>query len=248
MSLSGKIALVTGSSRGIGAAIALELARRGSTVVINYRRDAAGAAAVCASVQAGGGRCSQLQADVSAGAEAAALVKAALERHGQIDILVNNAGVTRDALLLTMKDADWDSVLHTNLSSAYHVTRAALRSMLRRKAGRIVNIASVIGLTGQAGQANYAASKAGLIGLTKSLAREVGSRGITVNAVAPGYVDTDMVRAVPEAVLDKIVASIPVGRLGRADDVARAVLFLVADEADFVTGSTLSVNGGHHMY
>ena len=247
MSLSGKIALVTGSSRGIGAAIALELARRGSTVVINYRRDAAGAAAVCASVQAGGGRCSQLQADVSAGAEAAALVKAALERHGQIDILVNNAGVTRDALLLTMKDADWDSVLHTNLSSAYHVTRAALRSMLRRKAGRIVNIASVIGLTGQAGQANYAASKAGLIGLTKSLAREVGSRGITVNAVAPGFIPTALTAELTAEHKARILQETPLGRMGEPEEVAKAVAFLASDDAAFITGQTLSVDGGLSM-
>ena len=247
MSLSGKIALVTGSSRGIGAAIALELARRGSTVVINYRRDAAGAAAVCASVQADGGRCSQLQADVSAGAEAAALVKAALERHGQLDILVNNAGVTRDALLLTMKDADWDSVLHTNLSSAYHVTRAALRSMLRRKAGRIVNIASVIGLTGQAGQANYAASKAGLIGLTKSLAREVGSRGITVNAVAPGFIPTALTAELTAEHQARILQETPLGRMGEPEEVAKAVAFLASDDAAFITGQTLSVDGGLSM-
>lgn len=248
MILTGKVALVTGSSRGIGAAIALELARLDSTVVVNYRQDATGASEVCAAIAEAGGCCTAIQADISAGAEAASLVKQALAEHGQIDILVNNAGMTRDGLLMTMKEDDWDVVMRTNLDSVYHVTRPVVRSMLRRRTGRIVNITSVVGLLGQAGQTNYAASKAGIIGFTRSLAREVGTRGITVNAVAPGFVPTALTAVLPQAHMDHIIRETPLGRMGAPEDVAKTVAFLVSDGAAFITGQTLSVDGGLSMH
>ena len=247
MSLNEKISLVTGSSRGIGAAVARELARRGSTVVVNYRSDEAGATAVCAAIQEAGGTCSLQQADVSAGAEAAALVKEVLREHGQIDILVNNAGLTRDGLLLSMKADDWDIVIRTNLTSVYQVTRPVVRSMIRKRAGRIINVSSVVGLLGQAGQANYAASKAGLLGFTKSLARELGSRGITVNAVAPGFIPTALTAVLPPEHMEHIIGETPLGRMGTPEEVAKAVAFLASDDAAFITGQTLSVDGGLSM-
>ncbi len=247
MSLNDKISLVTGSSRGIGAAVACELARRGSTVVVNYRQDEAGAAAVCAAIREAGGTCSLLQADVAVDAEAAALVKAVLGEHGQIDILVNNAGLTRDGLLMSMKPDDWDTVIQTNLTSVYQVTRPVVRSMIRKRSGRIINVSSVVGLLGQAGQANYAASKAGLLGFTKSLARELGSRGITVNAVAPGFIPTALTAVLSPEHKEHIIRETPLGRMGTPEEVARAVAFLASDDAAFITGQTLSVDGGLSM-
>ncbi len=244
MELQDKIALVTGSSSGIGAAIAKELATRGATVAINYRGNAAGAAAVAAEISAAGGKSALFQADVSNVEEATALVKAVEKELGRIDILVNNAGTTRDTLLMTMKEADWDAVIDTNLKSVYAVTRAALRGMLKKRNGRIINITSVVGLAGQGGQANYAASKAGIIGLTKSLAREVGSRNITVNAVAPGFVPTALTDVLTDEQREAVIAQTPLGRLGTPEEVAYAVAALADDRAAFITGQVLSVDGG----
>ncbi len=247
MALHDKIALVTGSSRGIGAAVAQELARRGSSVVVNYRSDQEGAEAVCAAIRQEGGTCHLRQADVSSPVDAAALVQAVLQEHGRIDILVNNAGLTRDGLLISMKDEDWNTVIQTNLTSVYQVTRPVVRRMLRQRAGRIVNITSVIGLMGQAGQTNYAASKAGLLGFTKSLARELGSRGITVNAVAPGFIPTALTAVLPPEHTEHIIANTPLGRMGTPEEVAKTVAFLVSDDAAFITGQTLAVDGGLSM-
>jgi 3-oxoacyl-[acyl-carrier protein] reductase len=246
---AGRVALVTGASRGIGQAIAVRLARDGIAVVVNYRGGAEAAAETVRQITEAGGQAVALAADVSVSGESAKLVADTVAHFGRLDILVNNAGITRDNLAMRMSEEEWDAVLTTNLKGAFLCSKAALRHLLRaRESGRIISISSVVGISGNAGQANYAAAKAGLIGLTKSLAKEIASRGITVNAVAPGYVDTEMVRAVPKDVLEKIVARIPVGRLGKAEDISRTVLFLVADDADFITGSTLSVNGGQHMY
>ncbi len=247
MSLNDKISLVTGSSRGIGAAVAQELARRGSTVVVNYRSDQEGATSVCEAIRNEGGSCSLLQADVSVSEDAAGLVKEVLKQYGQIDILVNNAGLTRDGLLMSMKADDWDTVIQTNLTSVYQVTRPVVRSMIRKRSGRIINISSVIGLRGQAGQVNYAASKAGLLGFTKSLARELGSRGITVNAIAPGFIPTALTAVVSQEHLESIIEATPLGRMGTPEEVAKAVAFLASDDAAFITGQTLSVDGGLSM-
>jgi len=242
--LNDKVAIVTGSSRGIGAAIAQTLARQGAKVVINHRNSPAEAESVAMVIQAAGGEALVVQADVSQSNEAQALIKATLDKFGQIDILVNNAGVTRDTMIMTMKEVDWDLVLQTNLTSAYHCSKAAIRPMLKKRQGRIINITSVVGLAGQAGQSNYAASKAGLIGLTKSLAREIGSRNITVNAVAPGFIPTAMTETLPKTTLEAVISNTPLGRLGSVEDVAHAVLFLASDEAAFITGQVLSVDGG----
>ncbi len=247
MKLTGQIALVTGSSRGIGAAIACALAMQGCTVVVHCRSDVEGARSVVAKVEAAGGHCTLAQADVADSTAAAAMVRSVLEQHKQVDILVNNAGLTRDSLLLTMKEDDWHTVIQTNLNSMYYVTKPVLRGMLRRKTGRIINITSVVGLLGQSGQANYAASKAGILGFTKSLAREVGRRGITVNAVAPGFVPTALTAVLAPDHMDQIVAQTPLGRMGTPEDVAHAVVFLASPQAAFITGQTLSVDGGLSM-
>jgi 3-oxoacyl-[acyl-carrier protein] reductase len=243
-SLAERVAVVTGASRGIGRAIALELARRGAAVVVNYNASAEAAEQVVAAIQSGGGRALAVQADVSDLAQAEALIKAAQTTFGKLDILVNNAGVTRDGLLMSMKEADWDAVLNTNLKSAWSCCKAAVRSMIRQRSGRIVNITSVVGISGQAGQTNYSASKAGLIGFTKSLAREVASRGITVNAVAPGFITTDMTANLSAELMAEISKRIPLGRYGTPEDIAYAVAFLVSDEASYITGQVLTVDGG----
>lgn len=242
--LTGKTALVTGSSRGIGRAIALELARCGAQVVVNYRHEVERAAAVCAEIEALGGRALAVQADVGDAAEVERLFSRATEAFGTVDVLVNNAGVARDALLLRMSEADWDTVVDTSLKAAFLCTRAALRGMLRARWGRIVSISSVIALGANPGQANYAAAKAGVIALTRTLAREVGSRGITVNAVAPGYVQTDMTTALTEQARKQLVDRIALDRLGTPEDVAQAVGFLCSPAAAYVTGHVLVVDGG----
>jgi 3-oxoacyl-[acyl-carrier protein] reductase len=240
--LSQRVALVTGASRGIGRAIARGLARQGALVVAAARGDHAGATA--AEIQAGGGRAEAIALDVTDASQCEAAVAGVVSRHGRIDILVSNAGVTRDQLLLRMKRDDWDAVLATNLTAAFALTQAALKPMLRQRSGRIIAISSVVGQMGNAGQANYAASKAGLIGFCKSIAREVASRSVTVNVVAPGFIDTDMTRDLAGGGKTDWSAQIPLGRPGTADEVASAVCFLASDEASYITGHVLAVNGG----
>lgn len=248
MLLAEKVALVTGASRGIGRAIALDLAAHGAKIVVNYRSDSDSADAVVASIVAAGGAAVAIQADVSQFAEAQRLVKEAKGAFGQIDILVNNAGTTRDTLLMMMKEDQWDTVIDTNLKSVFNCCKAVLRPMVRRKqGGRIINITSVVGLIGQGGQTNYAASKAGIIGFTKSLAKEVGSRQITVNAVAPGFIPTDLTAALDEEMVKGITDFTPLGRMGQPEEVAHVVTFLASDRAAFITGETVRVDGGLAM-
>lgn len=247
VTLQGLVAIVTGGSRGLGRATALRLAAEGAAVVVNYARRADDAAQVVAEIEGAGGQAVAAQADVSTADGAETLVKTALDRFGRLDVLVNNAGITRDQLLLRMKEDDWDAVLDTNLKGVFHCTKAALRPLLKQRSGRIINISSVVGLTGNAGQANYAAAKAGLIGFTKSVAREVASRGITVNAVCPGFFDTDMTRALPDDVQAAHKASIPLGRYGDQAELASVIAFLAGPGAAYITGQTLAVDGGMTM-
>ena len=244
MSLQGKCALVTGGSRGIGRAVCLELARQGARVAVNYAGNAAAAEETVKACEALGAEAFAIQADVADAAASEAMVKEVLARFGRLDILVNNAGVTRDGLMPMMKEADWDAVLDTNLKGAFHCMKAVYRPMMKQKYGRIVNLSSIVGLRGNAGQANYAASKAGLIGLTKSMAKELAARNVTVNAVAPGFIDTDMTAALPEKAREAMLTAIPMGRLGQAEDVARAVAFFAGDASAYVTGQVLCVDGG----
>ncbi len=240
--LSGRVAIVTGASRGIGRATALALARQGASVVAAARGDHADA--VAAAIEAGGGRAAAVAVDVTDPASVERMAAAAAERFGRVDVLVNNAGITRDQLMLRMKRDDWDAVVATNLTAAYTCVQAVLRPMIKQRAGRIITISSVVGQAGNAGQANYAASKAGLIGFSKALALEVASRGITVNVVAPGLIETDMTRALAADAQESWAGRIPMGRLGRPEDVADAVCFLASDEAAYITGQVLAVNGG----
>ena len=242
--LQDKIALVTGSSSGIGAAIAIELAAGGATVALHYRSNPDGANQVAETIREAGGNCSVFQADVGVSEQAVALVKAVQDKFGRIDILVNNAGTTRDTLLMTMKEDAWDEVIDTDLKSVYLISRAAVRGMLKRRSGRIINITSVVGLAGQAGQSNYAASKAGIIGFTKSLAREIGSRNITVNAVAPGFIPTALTNVLNDEQREATINATPLGRLGAPEEVAWAVAVLASDRSSFITGQVLSVDGG----
>ena len=244
MELEGKAALVTGGSRGIGRAVCLELAQRGACVAVNYAGNAAAAEETVESCKAMGVDAFSVQADVADAAACDAMVKEVVSRFGRLDILVNNAGITRDGLMPMLKDADWDAVLDANLKGAFHCMRAAYRPMMKQKYGRVVNLSSIVGLRGNAGQANYAASKAGLIGLTKSMAKELAGRNVTVNAVAPGFIDTDMTAALPEKARESMLASIPMGRLGQGEDVAKAVAFFAGDGAGYVTGQVLCVDGG----
>ncbi len=245
MLLEGKIAVVTGASRGIGRAIAETLAAEGATVVVNYQSNAEAAEAVVSAITAAGGRAVAIRADVSDTAAAEGLIKAAIDAFGHIDIVVNNAGTTRDTLLLSMKEEQWDVVLSTNLKSVFNVCKAAARPMLRRKqGGRIINISSVSGIVGQPGQTNYAASKAGIIGFSKSLAKELGTRGITVNVVAPGFVLTDLTAGLSDELVQQTLGYIPLGRWGQAQEIAHAVAFLASDRASYITGAVLQVDGG----
>ena len=242
--LDGRIALVTGGSRGIGAAISRELGAAGAHVAVNFARDAESAGVVCAAVREAGGEATAVQGDVSTAEGAAALVETVESDVGPIGILVNNAGITRDDLIMRLSDEDWRDVIDVNLGGAFFTCRALSRPMLKRRAGAIVNITSIVGVHGNAGQSNYAASKAGLSGLTKALAKELGGRGIRVNAIAPGYIATELTDALPDQAREAILSGTPLGRLGEPDDVARAVRFLCSDAAAFVTGEVLAVDGG----
>ena len=245
--LTGKTAVVTGGSRGIGRAICLKLAGQGANIVLNYAGNAAAAEETRAACEALGVRALAVQGDVADPAACNALIDTAVETFGQVDILVCNAGITRDNLLMRMSDEEFQKVIDTNLKGTFHCMRAVIRPMMKKRRGRIISISSVVGLIGNAGQINYAASKAGVIGMTRSLAREVASRGITVNAVAPGFIRTDMTDVLSDAVKEGILHNIPLGKLGEAEDVANTVLFLASDEAAYITGQVLSVDGGMAM-
>ena len=242
--LSGKIALVTGAGRGIGKEIARQLASEGATVIINYAGNQAAAEETKKLILGEGGKADLYQCDVADNDDVVAMIDAIMSKYGRIDILVNNAGVTKDGLLMRMSEDDYDRVLDTNLKGAFHCIRHTARLMLKQKYGRIINMSSVVGLHGNPGQANYAASKAGLIGLTKSAAKELASRGITVNAVAPGYVDTDMTKVLPDSVKEKILEQIPLKCMGQVEDIANMVLFLASDQGRYITGQVISVDGG----
>ncbi len=246
-SMSGKTAVVTGGSRGIGRAICLELARRGANVVFSYAGNTAAADKTLEELKALGVEARAIQGNVADPAAAKTLVDTAVKELGGIHILVNNAGITRDGLAMAMKEEDFDAVIETNLKGAFLCMKAAIRPMMKARYGRIVNLSSVVALRGNPGQVNYCASKAGLIGMTKSLAKEMGARGITVNAVAPGYISTDMTAALPDAARDAMLSTIPVGRAGSPEDVAAAVAFLASEEAGYITGQVLSVDGGMGM-
>ncbi|MGD8956270.1 MAG: 3-oxoacyl-ACP reductase FabG [Chromatiaceae bacterium] len=244
--LEGNIALVTGASRGIGAAIADQLGQQGATVVGTATTDA-GAEAISRRLSEAGIKGQGMRLDVSDDASVEAVIAAIGEAYGPVTILINNAGITRDNLLMRMKTDEWDKVIDTNLSSVYRLSKACLRAMMKARTGRIINIASVVGTSGNPGQTNYSAAKAGMLGFTKSLAQEVGSRGITVNAVAPGFIDTDMTRDLPDAQRDTLLRHIPLGRLGRPEEIASVVAFLASDAAAYMTGETIHVNGGMYM-
>ena len=247
MLLDGKTALVTGASRGIGRAIALCLAAEGARVAINYAGNVKAAEEVKAAIEAAGGTAILCQADIADGAAVEAMIADVVKEFGAIDILVNNAGITRDTLLMRMKDEDFAKVLDTNLKGVFYCTKAVAKLMMKKRSGRIVNMASVVGLVGNAGQTNYAAAKAGVIGFSKSAARELASRGITVNVVAPGFIGTDMTAGLPESVKEKMLTDIPLGRMGEPEDVANAVLFLASDQASYITGQVVNVDGGMVM-
>ena len=247
MTLVGKVALVTGGSRGIGRAIALTLAEHGADVAINYAGNTAAAEEVAAAIEKLGRKALLVQGSVADTNGVADIVGRVVKELGRLDILVNNAGITRDGLLMRMKEADWDDVMNTNLKGVFNCSKAVLRTMMKQKGGRIVNMASVVGEMGNAGQANYASAKAGVIGFTKSLAKEVASRNITVNAVAPGFIATDMTSVLTDEQKAEMACTIPLGRAGEPQDVANAVLFLVSDEAAYITGQVLNVDGGMVM-
>ncbi len=247
LSLEGRVALVTGASRGIGRATAILLAKHGASVVVNYFKSPDAAEEVVGLIQADGGQAHAAQADVSDFQEAHGLIKTAIETFGNLDILVNNAGITRDTLIMMMSEEDWDIIQSTNLKSAFNCSKPAVRHMMRKRYGRIVNIASVAGQMGNPGQTNYSASKAGQIGFTKALAREVASRNITVNAVAAGLADTDIIKTMPAEALEAVMGLIPLGRKATPEDIANAVAFLVSDMASYITGQVLGVDGGMAM-
>lgn len=245
--LKGKVAVVTGASRGIGKAIALKLASQGAKVVINYHGSEEKAKEVKAQIEEAGGEAVTYQCDVSDYEACQTFIQDVIKTEGSLDILVNNAGITRDGLLMKMSEADFDQVLNTNLKGAFHTIRFVARQMLKQRSGRIINMASVVGVSGNAGQANYAASKAGVIGLTKATARELASRGITVNAVAPGFIETDMTAVLPEKVREASIAQIPLGTFGTPEQVAATVAFLASEDAAYITGQVIHVDGGMVM-
>ncbi len=245
--MSEKIAVVTGGSRGIGAAIAKKLASQGMTVIINYCGSEDRALAVKSEIEAAGGQAEAWRCDVSDCGQCESFVKAVMEKYGRIDVLVNNAGITRDGLMMRMSDEDFSRVIDTNLKGTFYMMRFASRHMLKAKKGRIINMASVVGLMGNAGQVNYAASKAGVIGATKSAAKELASRGITVNAIAPGFIDTEMTEALSEKVQEQILTQIPLGTFGKPEDIANCAAFLASDEAAYITGQVIQVDGGMCM-
>ncbi|AJQ27468.1 3-oxoacyl-[acyl-carrier-protein] reductase [Pelosinus fermentans] len=247
MHLDGKVAIITGASRGIGRSVAIELAKLGAKVVINYAGNEAAAEEVKNIIVAAGGQGIIVKADVGDVEAVDAMVKETINTFGKIDILVNNAGITRDNLLMRMKEEDWDAVMNINLKGVFVCTKAVSRIMMKQKAGKIINMTSVVGLMGNAGQANYAAAKAGVIGFTKSMAKELASRGITVNAIAPGFISTDMTAVLSDQVKTELTEKIPAGRLGSPEDVAAAVTFLASDSANYITGQTLNVDGGMLM-
>lgn len=247
MLLDGKVAIVTGGSRGIGRAVALEFANAGAKVVINYAGNVNAAKETQKMIEDRGGSALILQADVSDAAAVDAMVKSTLETFGRIDILVNNAGITRDNLLMRMKEEDWDAVMNTNLKGIFTCTKAVSRVMMKQKSGKIINMTSVVGIIGNAGQANYAAAKAGVIGFTKSMAKELASRNITVNAIAPGFIDTDMTAVLTDQVKADLAAKVPLGRLGMPEDVASCALFLSSETAKYITGQIINVDGGMVM-
>jgi 3-oxoacyl-[acyl-carrier protein] reductase len=247
MDLKDKVALVTGGSRGIGRAIAIELGHRGASVMINYHQSADAAESVKNEIEAVGGKAMIFQADVSDFAQAEALVKATIESFGGLDVLVNNAGITRDGLIMMMSENDWDTVIGTNLKSTFNCSKPAVRHMMRKRYGRIINISSISGEMGNAGQTNYSASKAGQIGFTKALAREVAPRNVTVNAVAPGFIETEIWETVPKDIQTSLMDIIPLGRVGQAEEIAKAVAFLASDNAAYITGHVLVVDGGMAM-
>jgi 3-oxoacyl-[acyl-carrier protein] reductase len=249
MKLKDKVAVVTGSSRGIGKAIALKLAKEGAKIVVNYpfAGEAENAQEVVDEIEALGGKAIALEADVTEMDQVKAMVKTITKELGSLDILVNNAGITRDTLLMRMKESDWDAVLNVNLKGAFNATKAVTRTMMKQKSGRIINMSSVVGLMGNVGQTNYAASKAGLIGFTKSVAKELATRGITVNAIAPGFIKTAMTDELPENVVEEMIAAIPMKEFGEVEDIANLVSFLASDEARYITGEVIRVDGGMVM-
>ncbi len=247
LALENKVALITGGSRGIGRAIALEFAARGAAVVVNYNKSPEAAEEVVKQIQSAGGKAAAYQADVSDFKQAEALVKFATETFGDLSILVNNAGITRDQLIMLMPEADWDAVINTNLKSTFNCSKAAIKQMMRKRTGRIINIASVAGQMGNAGQTNYSASKGGQIAFTKALAREVAARNITVNAIAPGFVDTEILDGMTPEILEAALKMVPLGRTGKPEEIAYAAAFLASDEAAYITGQVLGVDGGMAM-
>ncbi|MEK5485542.1 MULTISPECIES: 3-oxoacyl-[acyl-carrier-protein] reductase [Lysinibacillus] len=245
--LEGKVAVVTGASRGIGRAIAVKLAEEGAKVVVNYSGSQAKAEEVVEMIQANGGEAIAVQASVSQTEEVTALMDAAVKTFGSLDILVNNAGITRDNLLMRMKEDEWDDVLNTNLKGVFLCTKAVTRQMMKQRAGRIINISSIVGVAGNAGQANYVAAKAGVIGLTKTTAKELASRNILVNAIAPGFIETEMTEQLPEDIKKGMLTQIPLAKLGQPEDIAKAVAFLASNDANYMTGQTLHIDGGMVM-